>query len=196
MSFFVSVLLVLGWSLRKVSALASFALFSSSPWLSWLLVSPFPSLQDTEICGRFWQVNWSLGPADFSRKHHGKPSVLSHPFPQILAWSKTHPTRQMFPLNLGMSAKPLGKGLQMKSKLGCLLLLANRRKKYPTQTNSKTTENARMWSFGNNLLFVIPTNKIYLDCSCIQKHECRSWNFYCKRVIPHSKDFTALFLWV
>lgn len=101
-----------------------------------ILIAPFHALQETET---LWQVlagKVELGPCRFQQKPPRLTSLLSHPFPQILARSKTHPTRQMFPLNLGMSTKPLRKGPQMKSKLSCLLPLTNREKKktQPKQT--------------------------------------------------------------
>lgn len=74
-----------------------------------------------------------------------------------------------------------------------LFIAISKQKKKP-KTN-KTTENARMWSFGKNSLFVILTNKIDLYCSNIQEHACRSWKSHKKMVIPHSKDFIALVLW-
>lgn len=153
--FFVPVLLVLGWSLRKVSALASFPLFSSSPWLSLLLVSPFHSPQETET---LWQVltgKLEFGPFKFQQKPSSVTSGLSHPFPQILPRSKTHPTRQMFPLNLGMSAKPLRKGLQMKSKLSCLLPLTNRKKKINSPNKQQNNKECDHLGTIRYLLFLL-----------------------------------------
>lgn len=190
---------MLCWSLWKVSALASFPLTSSSPRLSLLHVALFHSLHKTVTLRQVLNGKMEFESCRFWQKPPGLTSVLSSScplLPQILARSKKHPTRQMSPLNSGTPAKPSRKGLQMKSKLSCLLPLANSKKKYQTQTKtSKTTENARMWSFGNNSLFVIPTNKICLCCSYIQEHACRSWNSHSKMVIPHSKDFIGLVLW-
>lgn len=63
--FFVPVLLVLGWSLRKVSALASFPLFSSSPWLSLFLVASFHSLQEAETLWKVLTGKLEFGPFRF-----------------------------------------------------------------------------------------------------------------------------------
>lgn len=93
---------------------------------------PFNSLQEAET---LWQVltgKLEFGPCRFQQKPPSLTSVLSHPFLQILARSKTIPTRQMFPLNLGMSTKPLKQSPQMESKLSCLLPFTNR-KKTPTK---------------------------------------------------------------